>query len=134
VTAAHCVYWPAVNDYIPQGDTPAPPVGFTGLDTFLPGRTGARLPYGRWPIEGAWIDPIWRTNGDPRYDVAFLRLGTRAGRTPEQALGAHGVIFDGQAGHPAVVLGYPVPPPFDGTLWGARSRGLGRPAVIAGSA
>jgi hypothetical protein len=47
--------------------------------------------------------------------VAFLRLGTRDGLTPQHVLGAEGVVFDGITGRPATILGYPAQPPFDGT-------------------
>ena len=65
--------------------------------------------------QGGWVDPIWQQTGDLRYDVAFLRLGTRQGQTPQQVLGAQGVVFDSVTGRPVTVLGYPAQPPFDGT-------------------
>jgi V8-like Glu-specific endopeptidase len=115
VTAAHCVYWPAANTYYNPPEAVHLSNGWTHLDTFLPGRSGDHLPFGKWSIQDAWIDPIWRQTGDPRYDVAFLRLGTHGGVTPQRALGAESVVFDSRTGRPATVLGYPTVAPFDGT-------------------
>lgn len=113
-TAAHCVYWPAGHpEYNPLR---SPRIsGWTNLNTYVPGRSGDRFPYGKWVVEGAWVHPIWQRTADPRYDVAFLRLGTRDGETPQHALGAQGVAFDSRPTAAVTVLGYPANPPFDGT-------------------
>ena len=97
VTAAHCVYWPAGHpEYNPMRLAQARRLGAAFFDAFVPGRLGNQFPYGKWPVEGAWVDPVWQHTADPRYDVAFLRLGTPDGLTPQRILGAEGVVFDSQ--------------------------------------
>lgn len=120
VTAAHCVYIPRHHDAFAAGFRNLP-IGWVGPLAFQPGRTGTRAPYGTWTVEHMWVDRAWQQTGDPRHDVAFLRLAPLNGRTAQATLGAQAVAFGSTTpavvdGHPAVTaLGYPVDAPFDGT-------------------
>lgn len=116
VTAAHCVYIPHRHDAFIGTFNDIPP-GWIDQLAFQPGRTGDQTPYGLWTVERMWVDQRWQQTGDPRYDVAFLRLADQDGRTVQQAVGAQGIAFaDDNDARPAITaLGYPVDAPFDGT-------------------
>lgn len=115
LTAAHCVYVPDGNVFFPRDAWHGQKPGWAVPNEFVPGRAGDTAPNGVWPVEAAWVDPRWQRNGDPTYDIAALRLGTLAGRTPQDALGAQGITFHGAAGKPTTVLGYPAEGRFNGT-------------------
>jgi V8-like Glu-specific endopeptidase len=110
VTAAHCVYRPTLGPLARNDRTH----GWI-YDQFIPGRTGDLTPYGSWTIDTAWIDPCWRDTGDPTYDIAFLHLAHRDGRSIQDVVGSQGISFTPPAaGTRATVLGYPAQAPFDG--------------------
>lgn len=115
VTAAHCVYIPAKAPAFTGGFHGQAP-GWIKQLTFVPGRAGDQAPYGVWGVDRSWVDQRWIDSGDPRFDVAFVRLAPLQGRTAQQSLGSQGITFDAVTGHPAAtVLGYPGEAPFDGT-------------------
>ncbi|AEA28983.1 hypothetical protein Psed_6915 (plasmid) [Pseudonocardia dioxanivorans CB1190] len=112
VTAAHCVYWPAAGPM--AAELPGPP-GWLPLGQLIPGRAGDTTPYGRWPVQRAWVDPRWTQTGDPTFDVAFLRLAPRDGRSVAAVAGSQTITFTRPTpGAPVTVLGYPAEAPFDG--------------------
>ncbi|WP_225849153.1 serine protease [Streptomyces sp. HPF1205] len=41
---------------------------------FAPGYDAGRTPYGVWTVTGAYVDPKWSRDQDPRYDYAILRV------------------------------------------------------------
>jgi V8-like Glu-specific endopeptidase len=61
MTAAHCV----------TGNG-------TGI-SFAPeyGGSSGRMPYGRWQVTAAFVDPRWKSHGDPAADFAILRVASR---------------------------------------------------------
>lgn len=69
ITAAHCVY----------GN------GF-GIE-FAPGYSDGAMPYGVWSVRNAYVDPAWKSDRDPKFDVAVLELAARAGRNVEDVTG-----------------------------------------------
>lgn len=112
VTAAHCVYRPAAGPM--AAELPGPP-GWLELGELIPGRGGDTMPYGRWPVQRAWVDPRWTETGDPTFDVAFLRLGDLDGRSAAAVIGSQTISFSRPtAAVPVTVLGYPAVAPFDG--------------------
>lgn len=112
VTAAHCVYWPAAGPMATE--LPGRP-GWLPLGELIPGRAGDTTPYGRWPVQRAWVDPRWTQTGDPTFDVAFLRLAPLNGRSVAAVAGSQTITFSLPIpGAPVTVLGYPAEAPFDG--------------------
>jgi hypothetical protein len=69
ITAAHCVYGS----------------GF-GIE-FAPGYSGGVAPYGVWSVRHAYVDHAWKSDRDPKFDVAVLELAARGGRDVEDVTG-----------------------------------------------
>jgi V8-like Glu-specific endopeptidase len=139
VTAAHCVYVPQRHDHLGASYAGLRPGWRTGM-VFVPGRAGDQAPQGVWEVAHGWIDRQWRDHAELAFDVAFIELADRDGRTAQQVLGAQGIAFaavegatgtaTGMAAGTAAgtaaplgevplgevtVFGYPAAPPFDGT-------------------
>lgn len=93
VTAAHCV------------------VGDGAGMAFVPGEHGTHKPYGRWTVTAAHLEPEWLARQDPRADVAFLTVASRAihgVRTEiEQVTGAYDLGRTAVRGQRVTITGYP---------------------------
>ena len=114
VTAAHCVYIPRIR-VLKTSVQDGQPTGWIPLKEFVPGRAGDTAPFGVWSVDRAWVDSRWQQTGDPRFDVAFIRLGVLDGATAQAALGSQPIQFGAPAvGKPTTALGYPAGAPFDG--------------------
>ncbi|MHA6783193.1 trypsin-like serine peptidase [Pseudonocardia saturnea] len=126
VTAAHCVYVPAVTERMPDVAAGREP-GWVDEVVFIPARSGDDAPHGTWAVERLWVDRACQAEATPEVDVAFLQLRDAPSGTAQEVLGALGVRFDGArddgpaasgesgAGPVVDVLGYPSVAPFDGT-------------------
>lgn len=105
-TAAHCV-WLAGRWQIDGA-------------FFVPGFASGEEPYGRWPVERAWVPTSWQQADSPIDDVAansdyaFVALQSRHGRLPEDVLGAQGIAWDTGDQVEVAALGYPAAAPYDG--------------------
>ncbi len=60
ITAAHCVAGSGI-----------------GM-VFVPGQHGTQMPYGRWTVTAAYLEPKWLTRQDPDADAAFLTVAPRS--------------------------------------------------------
>jgi V8-like Glu-specific endopeptidase len=93
MTAAHCVSGRGV-----------------GM-VFAPGQHGAQMPYGRWVVTAAYLEPRWVTRQDPRADVAFLTVAPRlvqgASSEIEQVTGAYRLGATAVRGERVTITGYP---------------------------
>jgi len=89
ITAAHCVYG-------------------TGLGIeFAPGYSDGATPYGVWSVRHAYVDPAWKNDLDPRFDVAVLEMAARGGRNVEDVTGRAPRLGDAPpAGTRVTVDGY----------------------------
>jgi V8-like Glu-specific endopeptidase len=94
LTAAHCLSGSIAN-YV-----------------FAPMLRDGAIPYGKWQVNGAYVDPRWRSTHDPHADYAFLTITpqVRRGRLTsiQSAVGGGNPLqFNGGLGVPALVVGYP---------------------------
>lgn len=93
ITAAHCV------------------VGSGRGMVFAPGMDGTRAPYGRWTVNGAYLEPAWLRRQDPQADVAFLTVAPRTirgvRREIEQVTGAYRLGLTPARGQHVKITGYP---------------------------
>ncbi len=93
ITAAHCVVGSGV-----------------GM-VFAPGQYGAEMPFGRWVVTAAYVEPEWRVRQDQHADVAFLTVAPRTidGRTIEieHVTGAYHLGSVAVRGQRVTVTGYP---------------------------
>lgn len=111
VTAAHCVFVPTTGPFAQPLKAAGHKPGWVTLREFVPGRSGNATPYGRWPLERAWVDSRWQETGDPRYDVAFVRVG----RDVQKVVGSQSIGFGAAvSGQAMTALGYPGQGAFDG--------------------
>jgi hypothetical protein len=69
LTAAHCVFGTAAGWQ------------------FAPGYRLGATPYGVWTVTGAYVDPHWRSDQDPRYDYALLRVAPSGGKRIQDVTG-----------------------------------------------
>lgn len=93
VTAAHCV--------VGNG---------TGM-VFAPGQNGNVDPFGLWAVNAVFLEPRWRSDRDPRADVAFLTVAPRTinGELTEleQVTGAYALGASAGRSQRVTVSGYP---------------------------
>jgi V8-like Glu-specific endopeptidase len=73
ITAAHCVYSSGTWN--------------TGISV-SPDTTGGQNQHGTWNVDRIWVDPRY-TQGDERYDYAFLRVSRSGGPDIEDAVGGN---------------------------------------------
>jgi V8-like Glu-specific endopeptidase len=99
VTAAHCVQGSAV-----------------GM-VFVPGQRGAGMPYGRWIVTAAYLEPEWLAKQDPHADIAFLTVAPRRinglSTQIERVTGAYDFGSTAVPGRQVRVTGYPAGGPDD---------------------
>lgn len=105
-TAAHCVWlegaWRVEGAY------------------FIPGYASGEEPYGRWPVQTAWVPKAWQQARSPIDDVAaetdfaFASLAPVQGRRAEEVLGAQGIRFSTPERFNTAALGYPAVGAYDG--------------------
>ncbi|MDN5917824.1 MAG: trypsin-like peptidase domain-containing protein [Pseudonocardia sp.] len=106
-TAAHCVWWD----------------GQWTLDGayFVPGARDGDEPWGRWPVQAAWVPVSWQQARSSiesvasDHDIAFARLADRDGQLPEDVLGGQGIRFDAPRNMTVSALGYPAARQYDGS-------------------
>jgi V8-like Glu-specific endopeptidase len=120
LTAAHCVY-------IPEKSTPAGGLELNFGDkepgpineelTFVPGLAADEEPYGRWSVEDVFVSDQWKETGDPRFDVAVLRIAKQDdGKAIQDVVEPQGVDFRVEEQSMLSLYGYPVEGRFnDGT-------------------
>ncbi|TQM01701.1 trypsin-like serine peptidase [Pseudonocardia kunmingensis] len=117
VTAAHCVWVPRNRGNYGGSSWLSAQSGPIALDRFIPGSVSNSAPHGSWAITEVRVHPRWVASDNPRYDVAFIRLGRSDGQSAEDVLGGERISFSAYSGssRPAVTaLGYPAEDGFDG--------------------
>jgi hypothetical protein len=84
----------------------------------VPGLNGDEEPYGEWKVVGEpFVDREWRKNGDPRFDIAVLRIANdKDGKAIQDVVGFQRIrvtrVTAEQA--PMSLYGYPGEGDFDG--------------------
>lgn len=66
---------------------------------FVPGYRDGSTPYGVWTVTQAYVDPSWRADQDPRYDVAVLKVRRR--QLDGRSVGVQDVVGANLLGLPA---------------------------------
>lgn len=75
-------------------------------DSFAPGFTDGRAPFGFWKVQNAYVDSAWLNNGSPTDDIAVLRLKPQNGATVESVVGAENMGSALTAGTDVTTVGY----------------------------
>jgi V8-like Glu-specific endopeptidase len=97
VTAAHCVFNTATNQWYPGW-------------TFVPADRNGAAPYGAFPWAEAWVLNAWinASSSVRRYDVAVIKLGNNsAGRPVTYYTGSLGRIWNASYVRHEHAVGYP---------------------------
>ncbi|WP_130295355.1 trypsin-like serine peptidase [Pseudonocardia sediminis] len=87
---------------------------------FIPGYASGEEPFGRWPVQTAWVPKAWQAARSPiddvaaETDVAFVSLAPVDGRLAEEVLGAQGIRFFTPDRLTVAALGYPAIGAYDG--------------------
>lgn len=100
VTAGHCVY------------------GFGEFATnwmFIPGKDGAREPYGRWTAVRLATTRQFEASEDLAYDVGMAKIAKRDGKRLQKVVGARRIAFGLGRDQRFDAFGYPADPPFSGS-------------------
>lgn len=73
VTAAHCVYVPAVTGRMLDFYAGREP-GWAEEIVFIPALSDDDAPHGTWAVDRMLVDRAWQQQATPEMDVAFLQL------------------------------------------------------------
>lgn len=100
-TAGHCVN--------------AGPGAYATRVVFVPGYKDGSAPYGRFAATRLNTTTQWRTQGDLAYDVGYIKVAKRNGKSLADTVGAQGIGFNIRRGGIVDAFGYPAEGRYDGS-------------------